>query len=478
MKKAVIYARYSCEKQTEQSIDGQLDVCTKYANENGFDVVGIYIDRATTATNDNRKEFQQMLADSALRKWEAVIVYKLDRFARNKYDSALNRKKLRDNGVRVISAMEDIPDTAEGILLESVLEGLNEYFSIELGQKVKRGLRESRKNGQFVGGNTPFGYKIVNKKYEIEYLEAEKVRQVFDLYLSGFSGKKIAKVLGFSSSNFVYSVIDNEKYIGTLRHDDEVFEDVIPAIVDKETFANAQRLRELNKHNRFQQKEEYPLAGKVFCLDCGKALRSSYSRSRHGYNVRYYLCTSPCPIRVNAERLENAILDEIQQAIMHHSAGIAQATIRALKDKRQENRSKELEKSLQAVNRKIDNLYKAVEQVGMTPEASKRLTALHTQQYEIERQIANANRIDNSAEQIKKYLKEFDIRENKDDVFRLLILRVETNGKTANVFLNNKKAVRGAKPDGLGVPRVISSAPNITVYCDLWVINCQIKKAP
>jgi DNA invertase Pin-like site-specific DNA recombinase len=111
MKTAVIYARYSCDNQTEQSIDGQLRVCEEYAQRNNILILNTYIDRAMTGTNDNRPDFQKMLKDSARKEWNYVLVYKLDRFSRNKYETAIHKKTLRDNGVKVLSAMENIPDT-------------------------------------------------------------------------------------------------------------------------------------------------------------------------------------------------------------------------------------------------------------------------------------------------------------------------------------------------------------------------------
>ena len=123
MKTAVIYARYSSDNQSEQSIEGQLRVCEEYAQKNNILILGTYIDRAMTGTNDNRPDFQKMIKDSNRREWNFVLVYKLDRFSRNKYEAAIHKKTLRDNGVKVLSAMENIPDTPEGIILESLLEG-------------------------------------------------------------------------------------------------------------------------------------------------------------------------------------------------------------------------------------------------------------------------------------------------------------------------------------------------------------------
>ena len=140
MKTAVIYARYSCDKQTEQSIEGQLRVCQDYAKSHDILILDTYIDQAISGTTDNRANFQRMIKDSARKEWNYVLVYKLDRFSRDKYATAIHKKTLRDNGVKVLSAMENIPDTPEGIILESLLEGMNQYYSAELSQKVKRGM--------------------------------------------------------------------------------------------------------------------------------------------------------------------------------------------------------------------------------------------------------------------------------------------------------------------------------------------------
>lgn len=123
MKTAVIYARYSSDRQTEQSIEGQLRDCYEYAQRNDIVVVDKYIDRAMTGTNDNREDFQRMLKDSDKKAWDYVLVYKLDRFSRNKYEMAIHRKHLKDNGIKILSAKENIPETPEGVLLESLLEG-------------------------------------------------------------------------------------------------------------------------------------------------------------------------------------------------------------------------------------------------------------------------------------------------------------------------------------------------------------------
>ena len=153
----VIYARYSSSVQTEQSIEGQVRECLAYAQRNGIAILDTYVDRATTGTNDKRESFQKMLKDAHNGAWDCVLVYKLDRFSRNKYEMAIHRKALRDNGVKLISATENIPDSPEGVILETVLEGLAEYYSLDISQKTKRGKRESRLKGNFQGGAIKIG---------------------------------------------------------------------------------------------------------------------------------------------------------------------------------------------------------------------------------------------------------------------------------------------------------------------------------
>ena len=136
----VIYTRFSSHNQTEQSTIGQIKVCKEYAKRNNLNIIKIYIDEEKTGTNDNRPQFKQMILDSKKKTFEAVLVYQLDRFARSKYDSVINKGILQKNGVKVISARENISDDASGILMETLLEGIAEYYSVELSQKVKRGL--------------------------------------------------------------------------------------------------------------------------------------------------------------------------------------------------------------------------------------------------------------------------------------------------------------------------------------------------
>ena len=122
-----------------------------------------------------------------------MFVYKLDRFSRNKYEATIHKHTLKENGVKLVSAMENIPDTPEGIILESLLEGMNQYYSAELRQKVIRGLKENWRKGLATGGRTVFGYDVKDKRYVINEYEAAIVREAFEMYAKGYITRTIAE---------------------------------------------------------------------------------------------------------------------------------------------------------------------------------------------------------------------------------------------------------------------------------------------
>ena len=159
-KNVVIYARYSSHRQNETSIEAQLEECYKYCKLHNYTVIDEYVDKAKTAKTDNRPDFKRMINDSNKRQFEGIVCYQLDRFARNRYDSAIYKAKLKKNGIRVYSAKENINDEPSGILMESVLEGMAEYYSQELAQKVNRNMHLNAQKGFFNGGFAPLGYKV------------------------------------------------------------------------------------------------------------------------------------------------------------------------------------------------------------------------------------------------------------------------------------------------------------------------------
>lgn len=333
-KNAVIYARYSSDSQSEQSIEGQVRVINDYAKNKKIPIIDSYIDRAISGRREDRPEFQRMIADAKKKNFGYVLVYKYDRFSRDRLNSLVYKRELKKAGVKVISVTEFISDDPQGILFESIIDGYSEYYSAELAQKVKRGNRESRMKGLYTGGYVLYGYKIVDKKYTIVPEDAEVVKEIFEKASRGETYLSIAKNLNergirhngkeFNAS-FLQKLTHNKKYIGIVETDGEVFTNIVPAIIDEETFYKSWTTSSDKKKrgSHYRRKDEYLLANKVFCGYCGETITSDSGTGRGGVIKHYYKCSTrkrkhqQCECKVfKKEYLEDLVVSKIKTAIL------------------------------------------------------------------------------------------------------------------------------------------------------------------
>lgn len=401
MKTAVIYARYSSDSQTEQSIEGQLRVCQDYAKSNGILVVDTYIDRAMTGTNDMRPDFQRMIKDSNKRAWDYVLVYKLDRFSRNKYETTIHKHTLKENGVKVLSAMENIPDSPEGIILESLLEGMNQYYSAELSQKVHRGLNESYRKGQYTGGAVIFGYDVVDKKNVINPAEAEIVKEIFTKYSQGYTAVALSKDLQargirtkkglYITDKKIYKILANTKYNGKIRHGDTVYDNIYPKIIDDVLWQKVQDIHTENKHAPGRKKEifDFILSGKLYCGDCHRPMVGESGTSKLGRVYYYYSCLAkrrkqhPCKLKsVDKQWLEDIVINSTWSLLADE--GIVRYIAETLcKMHEEETKRNTVIKSLEAQRQNAfkasRNLIAAIEQGIVTEQTKIRLKELEAQ---------------------------------------------------------------------------------------------------
>lgn len=175
--KAVLYGRYSSHNQKDASIEQQFRECREYCAKNNIKIIGEYADRALSGTTDKRPEFQHMIREAAKQRFDVIVTWKVDRFARNREDAAIYKGRLRKFGIRVLYAAEPIPDDPTGILLEAMLEGSAEYYSANLAQNIKRGMKDNALNAK-VNAMACLGYqKGADGRYEIEPGEAAVVRE-------------------------------------------------------------------------------------------------------------------------------------------------------------------------------------------------------------------------------------------------------------------------------------------------------------
>lgn len=437
---AVIYARYSSSNQREESIEGQIRICTEYAKKKGYKITNQYIDRAMTGKNDNRPAFRQMLNDSDKGMFDVLLVYKTDRFARNRYDSAIHKTRLKKNKVQIEYAAEQIPNDSTAVLIEGFLENLAEYYSVNLSENTKRGKYENALKKKSNGGVTPIGYKRINGSLVIDEVKAPVVQFAFQSYIDGISYaniiKKARERYGIKlSMSGLKLILQNEVYTGKYiynTYDGEtfVYEDNHEAIVSRETYEKAKEKRLANKRspNAGKGKRKYALSGLIKCGECGGHIivSHSYKNGEPAFFRLYCLnrkehknCNNPTR---KMEIVENAVIEAIKNKILDRK------TIKTLAEKAcslQEDNSldklKELQTELKNVQKSKNNIIAAIEQGIITPTTKDRLQELEHLESDLQVKIATEKKAENknlTAPEIEKFLKKYCSGNMQDETFR------------------------------------------------------------
>lgn len=385
---AVIYARYSPgPNQTEASIEGQLKECYEFAKKNEYTVIEEYIDRKKTGTTDDRPNFQRMIDDSSRKHFQIILVYQLDRFARNRYDSATSKHKLKKNGVKVLSVRENISDDASGILVESILEGMAEYYSAELSQKIRRGMDLNGEKCLSTGGNIALGYKLEQidltdekskKKLVIDEKTAPLVRRIFQMYADGMSVTQITEQLnveGYKTSrgvpfnkNSLRTMLQNKRYIGIYTYKGTEKPDQIPRIIENDLFEKVQNIMNKNRKApaRAKAKVEYLLTTKLFCGHC-KEMMTGFSGTAKSEKVyRYYTCNGAkkkiCKKKmVGKDYIEDLVVNECRKLLTDKNiAKIAQEVVAVCEAEKDTTNLRRLKNELLENERKHKNLMDAI----------------------------------------------------------------------------------------------------------------------
>ena len=457
--KAVIYARYSSDNQREESIEGQIRECTAFAEKNGITILKHYIDRAYSAKTDNRPEFQRMINDSRQRLFDIVLVWKLDRFARNRYDSANYKNILKKNGVRVVSANEPISDRSEGILLESMLEGFAEYFSADLAEKVSRGMTENALKCKFNGGNPTIGFTSdKEQKILIDPVKAPFVLDAFKMYDDGATMSKVRDFLNENNVlnsrgnphtvNSVAKILKNRRYIGEYSYRDIVIPGGIPTIVPQDLFDRVQAKIEKNKKAPARAKAEvdYLLTTKLFCGHCGAYMCGESGKGRSGKTYHYYKCVSVKKKRTDCKK-KTIKKDFIEEFVIRHTMktlnddAAIEAIISMLMDlQERENVNLPLyEQQLRDVERNIENLLDAIQQGIFTKSTKTRLEELEATKEDLEIRIANEKiaKPKLTEEKIKHFLYRFRVLDMSKEKNRRILIDMFIN----RIYLYDDKLV-------------------------------------
>lgn len=310
-----------------------------------------------------------MIEDSKKRDFDFILVWKLDRFSRDRYDSAIYKRELKKNGVRVLSVMKNVGHGDESIILESILESMAEFYSRDLSKKVKRGLRETCLKGNFPGGYVPIGYQVVGQKIQLDPEIAPLIRRAFERFASGVSTRRIIDELnangvrGNQGRPLTYSTVNkilkNRKYIGEFIHGENRLTDAYEPLIDPETFERVQARISGNKRAPATGKAEEPyrLRGKIFCGYCGSALVGESGRGKLGAVYHYYACAQKKKRRTCRKKnerkdfLEWYIAEQTTEYVLNPERldYIARSVIRSL-------RSDDKTKDIFRIRKKIDAL--------------------------------------------------------------------------------------------------------------------------
>lgn len=446
---AVIYARYSSHNQTEQSIEGQLHDNYAFAEREGYNVIGEYIDRAMTGRNDQRDNFQRMISDAAKRQFQVVIVWKLDRFARNRFDSAIYKAKLKKFGVRVVSAMENLSDSPEGIILEGVLESMAEYYSANLSVNVKRGQRETLAKGKFCGGQIPYGFKSVDGKLVANERTAPVIQFVFNEYAAGTPMKEIIRTLtdqGVRASSGAplristfYHALANQTYMGKLIRNGTEIPNCAEPLISAETFAKVQQ--QLAFHRRTpaagKAKTEYLLQGKAFCGLCGANMVGESGRGKMGQKYFYYACSCKKKFHTCTKKnerktkLEDYVIDQTVKYVLDPTTfePLLDAVMVEYEKEFSTDQITETKHALTRIDADIANLVDAMLEV---PKSARdqiviKLNALDYQKKELELDLSKlelTRKIGISRDEIRNWLNFFCQNPDKDTDFKRKIIDI------------------------------------------------------
>lgn len=383
-RRAVIYARFSSHNQKEESIEQQIDVCTRYAQEKNIEIAYVYEDKATSGRNDKRESFQQMILDSSKNLFDYIIVYKNDRFARNRYDSATYKRQLKKNNVKLLSATEHIPDSSSGIILETILEGMAEYYSANLSENVKRGLYDNAKKG-IPNGRVPFGYyKDENKKVCINEHDA---KIIYDLFVYVSKGGKISDFHKFLMNNSIkssnnqfinlshlYHILSNERYMGSYIYGNVHIKKAFPAIINQEIFEEVNKI--ILKRRTGESKEHFFLLGFLKCAICGHPYIAASGTSQTQKIYNYYKC-STCnkPAYLSKYVVENTVKKQLLDIINNDSL-IDNHIENYLNKFNAKTQIQEYQEEINVIDIKINNIVEAIELGNKNHSLNSRLNIL------------------------------------------------------------------------------------------------------
>lgn len=405
---AVIYARYSSSAQNDASIEQQIAECTEYARQNNLRIVNTFEDRAKSGRSDSRPGFQRMIRSAERHEFQVLLAYKSNRIARNMLNALAYEDRLAKAGVRVVYCKENFGDNAAGRLALRMMMSVNEFYSDNMAEDIRRGMYDSASQGKVVG-TIPYGYrKDENGKYAIDESAAAIVREIFrrvgndeayadiaaDLNARGILTKQ-KKPWG---KNSFHSILANERYTGVYIYGDLRIEGGMPAIIGRELFLTVQKkLGVLKKvRGRHRDNGDYLLTGKLFCGHCLAAMVGCSGTGRLGGLHYYYACQTKrtkkkCDKKnVRKEWIEEEVTRAAITTVLTDTMieWIADKTMEMVKAQKEASQLHYYEERLAETKKSIANLVRAIEMGIITTSTKERLQELEEEESFVSDQIA------------------------------------------------------------------------------------------
>ena len=428
---AVIYARYSSHGQRDVSIEDQVREITTYAKTHNYTIIRTYADRKRTGKEaDKRKDFIRMIHDSAKHDFQTVLIYKHDRFARNKYDAVIYKKRLKDNGVKVIAVAEPIPDGAGAMILESIYEAMAEEYSANLSQNIKRGQKGNAMKA-YANHKAPFGYIInhTTHKYDIDTENAPYVKTIFEMILQGKPHKEVLDYLAAHnkphSAHWLYRTLRNERYTGVYIYADTRIEGGMPAIISKSDFDMVRATVKQRQQKPQLKPYTYLFSGKIYCGYCNALMNGESATSHTGTLYRYYCCPTAkkkkkCKKhRISADFIESKAIEALRSTIFTDEVTerLANDVFNYLNANTTEAIS-DYKKRLSTIEKSLANIISNMERFSHVPDAlMQRMCDLEQEKNELldrittEQSVIDASQI--KTEELKEFIKAFSQSGNR-----------------------------------------------------------------
>ena len=422
--RVAVYARFSCDKQRDASIEDQLYEAERYCETRNYEIVRAYTDYAISGRSDDRPQFLQMIEDAKAGAFDVVLVWKMDRFARNMQDQFFHEKILNDCGVLLESVKENIAGNG---VEASMSKGMHAIFaqirSQQSAEDTMRGMLGKARKCQYLGYQW-LGYTHEGDEIVIDPGTAPIARRIHEDYLSGNSVKDIVEWInsqGVRNRNgdpvgyqFVTGILKNWAYAGVYtwgKQKDERgnvildanglpvplvrVDDGIPAIVS--TDVKERCLKRLCFHRHVKAKVDYVLSGKLVCSKCGQPMHGEVCRNKYGVECFRYVCRDKrraCTGVYWKDEIESAIASNIRAALTDPELVelIADAFSRYQDRKRPSASIEAVQADIKSLKRQRANLIKAVEDGMPYSHVKERLERIDAQQAGMERKIADLER--------------------------------------------------------------------------------------